>query len=108
MVRATNSFPVPLAPVIRTDAVLGATNSISRKISCILRDAPLSWPREPESRSLRRGAFQLRAGTNQGGRILQHGAQAVGVDRFGDVVIRSHAHGLYGAIDRALRRHHDR
>ena len=27
MVRATNSFPVPLSPVINTEAVLGATIS---------------------------------------------------------------------------------
>ena len=38
---------------VKTDAVLGATRSISRKISCILREDPRSWPREPESRSLR-------------------------------------------------------
>src|SRR5258705_8671694 len=55
MVRATNSFPVPLSPVIRTEAVLGATISISRKISCMFLDAPTSDPRIPVSRNLRRG-----------------------------------------------------
>ncbi len=54
MVRATSSLPVPLAPVISTDAVLGATISMSRKISCIFLDGPTSEPNEPASRSLRR------------------------------------------------------
>ena len=56
MVRATSSFPVPLAPVISTEAVLGATISMSRKISCILREAPFRRPSDPTSRSLRRVA----------------------------------------------------
>ena len=56
IVRATSSLPVPLAPVISTEAVLGATISMSRKISCILRDAPLKRPSDPASRSLRRVA----------------------------------------------------
>ena len=51
------------------------------------------------------GALQFGAGAHQRGRILQHGAQALGVDGFGDVVIGSHAHGLHGAVDRALRGH---
>ena len=54
--RATSSLPVPLAPVISTEAVLGATISMSRKISCILREAPLRRPSDPASRSLRRVA----------------------------------------------------
>ena len=53
-VRATSSLPVPLAPVINTDAVLGATISMSRKISCIFLEGPTRLPREPASRSLRR------------------------------------------------------
>ena len=54
MVRATISLPVPLAPVMSTEAVLGATISIRRKISCIFLEAPTRLPRDPESRSLRR------------------------------------------------------
>ena len=56
MVRATSSLPVPLAPVMSTDAVLGATISIRRKISCIFREAPLRRPSEPVSRNRRRVA----------------------------------------------------
>ena len=54
MVRATSSLPVPLAPVISTEAVLGATISIRWKISCIFLEAPIRLPSEPASRSLRR------------------------------------------------------
>ena len=54
MVRATISLPVPLAPVINTDAVLGATISTRRKISCIFLEEPTSEPSDPLSRSLRR------------------------------------------------------
>ncbi len=61
MVRATSSLPVPLAPVINTEAVLGATNSTSRKISCIPGDAPTRRPSAPLSRKLRRSdSFSVR------------------------------------------------
>ena len=38
MVRAASSLPVPLSPVIRTEAVLGAASSMRWKTSCILRE----------------------------------------------------------------------
>jgi hypothetical protein len=38
---------------------------------------------------------------------LQHGAQTLGINRLGDVVIGSQPHGLHRAVDRALRRHHN-
>ena len=61
MVRATNSLPVPLSPVINTEAVLGAANSIRRKISCMGGDAPTSNPSAPLSRRLRRSdSFSVR------------------------------------------------
>ena len=61
MVRATNSLPVPLSPVISTVAVLGATCSITRKISCICADAPTSRPSAPLSRKRRRSdSFSVR------------------------------------------------
>ena len=62
MVRATSSLPVPLSPVISTEAVLGATISIRRKISCILREEPTIGPITPLSRSLRRVDFQFALG----------------------------------------------
>ena len=61
MVRATSSLPVPLSPVISTDAVLGATISISRKTSCMRLEGPTSEPRMPMSRSLRRLASNSRS-----------------------------------------------
>ena len=61
MLRATSSLPVPLSPVIRTEAVLGATISIRRKISCIFLDEPTMEPSTPVSRSLRRVASSSRS-----------------------------------------------
>ena len=61
MVRATSSLPVPLSPVISTEAVLGATSSIRWKISCILREEPTSEPSSPLSRSWRRVASSSRS-----------------------------------------------
>ncbi len=61
MVRATSSLPVPLSPVISTDAVLGATISISRKTSCMRLDGPTSEPKTPISRNLRRLASSSRS-----------------------------------------------
>src|SRR6516225_4099283 len=40
MVRATSSLPVPLSPVIRTQALLGPACCRSAKISCILDEVP--------------------------------------------------------------------
>ena len=56
MLRATNSLPVPLSPVINTEAVEGATISTRRKISCMRLEEPTMAPRKPVSRSLRRVA----------------------------------------------------
>ena len=71
MVRATISLPVPLSPVISTDAVLGATISTRWKISCIAREPPTIWPKRPVSRSLRLGGFQFHRCTALAGGILQ-------------------------------------
>jgi len=61
IVRATNSLPVPLAPVIKTEAVLGATCSIRRKMACICGEAPTNTPRAPLSRKRRRSdSFSVR------------------------------------------------
>ena len=61
MVRATNSLPVPLSPVMSTEAVLGATISIRRNTSCIRLEGPTSEPSTPMSRSLRRLASSSRS-----------------------------------------------
>ena len=47
MVRATSSLPVPLSPVISTQALLGPACCSSAKISCILGDVPTSSPSDP-------------------------------------------------------------
>src|SRR5271156_2763363 len=48
-------------------------------------------------------ALQLRAGAKQRTSVLQHGAQPVGIDRLGNVVVGPKAHGLNRAVDGALR-----
>src|SRR5215203_5191635 len=42
MARAANSLPVPVAPVIRTEASVGATRSITEKSFFITGDCPMS------------------------------------------------------------------
>src|SRR5678816_3502837 len=42
MARAASSFPVPVAPVISTDASVGATRSITEKSFLITGDWPIS------------------------------------------------------------------
>ena len=52
-------------------------------------------------------ALQFGARSHQRGCVLQHGAQPAGVDGFRNVVVSPHPHGLYRAVDGALRGHHD-
>ena len=50
-VRATNSLPVPLSPVMSTGTFDGAICSINPKISRICGELPTSAPSTPDSRS---------------------------------------------------------
>src|ERR1700744_1868328 len=101
-VRATTSFPVPLSPVMSTDTLLGATRSMSAKMSCIFLEEPTSEPRTPFSRSLRRGEVRFSPGLALAGSVGEDHFEARGVDRLLDEVIGAELHGLDGAIDGAL------
>ena len=107
MVRATNSLPVPLSPVMSTEAVLGATSSISRKTSCIALEAPTSEPSSPLSRSSPLHRFQFAIGAALAGRILQDGAQPGWIDRLLDEVVGPQFHGGDRGVDAALRGQQD-
>ncbi len=107
IVRATNSLPVPLAPVISTEAVLGATSSIRRKISCILREVPTQPAERPSIPQPAPRDFKFIAHANREQAFCSIERSRLHVDRLRDVVIGPKPHGLYCAFDRALRRHHD-
>ena len=87
MVRATSSLPVPLSPVMRTEAVLGATSSMRWKISCILFEAPTREPSTPAIAQLAAGDLQLALGAALAGGVLQDVAQACGIDGLLDEVV---------------------
>ena len=53
MARATISLPVPLSPVIRMVALVGAACCSRAKISCMEADSPIRSPRTPREASSR-------------------------------------------------------
>src|SRR6476659_7558354 len=55
MARATNSLPVPVAPVIRTELSESASLSISEKTFCITGDCPIKLARTASGREFSRG-----------------------------------------------------
>ncbi len=64
-------------------------------------------PQGPGVTQLSAGDFELHPCAQQSRCVLQDGAQATGIDGLGDVIISAHAHGLDGAVNGALRGHHD-
>ena len=51
--------------------------------------------------------LQFHLGAEEFTSLLQNRMQSVRVNRFRDVIVRTHAHGLHCTIDRALCGHHD-
>ena len=92
MVRATSSLPVPLSPVMSTDAVLGATISIKRNTSCIFFEGPTSEPSTPTSRSLRRLASSSRSVPRMREAFCKNVTQAGGIHRLFDEVEGANLH----------------
>ena len=76
MVRATSSLPVPLSPVISTEAVLGATSSIRRNTSCILLEEPDQLAQHANISQLAAAGFQFPFGSANADGVLQNVAQA--------------------------------
>ena len=102
-VRATSSLPVPLSPVISTEAVLGETISMSRKTSCMRFEGPTSEPRTSDVAQFAAADFQLALGTAQARGVLQDIAQPGGIDGLLDEVEGAALHGGDGGVDAALR-----
>ena len=89
MARATSSLPVPLSPVISTEASVGATSAIRLKTSCIagLRAQQLLAQARPASPAVRPrpvAAMRQRPVDHRGG-LLQ-------VERLGQVIERAVLH----------------
>src|SRR2546422_207255 len=61
MVRAASSFPVPLSPMISTEATEGATCWISDNTRCMIYERPPRFTTTPRSRSRRRATSSCRS-----------------------------------------------
>ena len=100
MARATTSLPVPLSPVMRTVASVGATISISSVTFFMAGLLPMSSMLGEDLLQVFAQADHFAAGALVLQRIGDQVRELVGVDRLGDVVVGAELQRLHGGVDR--------